>query len=160
MIWKIMKVYIDDMLVNILKASDHVTRLEETFGILREHRMMLNPSKCIFDVSSEKFLSFLVTKRRIEANPDQIQALFAMNSPRYIHKVQQLIGLVLQTLSREQMEYDIRIGFKVTNKEAKYEALHAGLRVTTELEVEFLDVYSDSQFVVNQVPGDYLAKDI
>ena len=36
----------------------------------------------------------------------------------------------------------------------------AGLRVTTKLEVESLDVYSDSQLVVNQVQGDYLAKDV
>ncbi|XP_057463832.1 uncharacterized protein LOC130753673 [Actinidia eriantha] len=35
-----------------------------------------------------------------------------------------------------------------------------GLRVTTELEVDFLDVFSDSQLVVNQVQGDYLAKDL
>ena len=43
-----MKVYIDDMLVKSLKEDDHVAHLEKTFGILRKHRMMLNPSKCIF----------------------------------------------------------------------------------------------------------------
>ena len=36
----------------------------------------------------------------------------------------------------------------------------ADLRVATELEVESLDVYSDSHLVVNQVQGDYLAKDL
>ena len=34
------------------------------------------------------------------------------------------------------------------------------LRVTNELEVESLDIYSDSQLVINQVQGDYLAKDL
>ena len=53
-------------------------------------------------------------------------------------------GLVLQTPSRDQMEYAIRIGFKATNNEAKYEAFLANLRVATELEVESLDVYNDS----------------
>ena len=53
---------------------------------------MLNPSKCIFGVSPGKFLGFLVTKREIEANPDQIQALLAMSLPRNIHEVQQLTG--------------------------------------------------------------------
>ena len=48
------------------------------------------------------------------------------------------------------MDYAIRIGFKVTNNEAKYEALLARLRVATELGVEFLDTFSDSQLVVNQ----------
>ena len=42
------------------------------------------------------------------------------------------------------MEYAIRIGFTATNNEAKYEALLAGLRITTELGVVSLDAYSDS----------------
>ena len=69
-----MEVYIDDMLVKTLKVANHIAHLEETFGILRRHRMMLNPSKCILGVSLGKFLGFLVTERGIEANPDQIQA--------------------------------------------------------------------------------------
>ncbi|GFZ07006.1 hypothetical protein Acr_18g0011760 [Actinidia rufa] len=68
-------------------------------------------------------------------------------------------GLVIQTPSGEQMEYAIRIGFKATNNEAEYEAFLAGLRVAAELGAQSLDVFSDSQLVVNQVQGDYLAKD-
>ncbi|GFY87150.1 hypothetical protein Acr_05g0007890 [Actinidia rufa] len=75
-----------------LHAQNHIAHLEEAFDILRRHRMMLNPSKCIFGVSSGKFLGFLVTKRGIEVNPDQIQALVAMQSPRNIREVQQLTG--------------------------------------------------------------------
>ncbi|GFS36358.1 hypothetical protein Acr_00g0045530 [Actinidia rufa] len=67
--------------------------------------------------------------------------------------------LVLQTLSGDQMEYAIRIGLKTTNNKAEYEALLADLRVATELRVDSLDVFSDSQLVVNQVQGDYLAKE-
>ena len=52
------------------------------------------------------------------------------------------------------MEYAILIGFKTTNNEVEYEALLAGFKVTTELELEFLDTYSDSQLMVNQVKGD------
>ena len=40
-------------------------------------------------------------------------------------------------------------GLKATNNEAKYEALLAGLGVATELELDSLDVFSDSQLVVN-----------
>ena len=82
------------MLVKSIKAANHIAHLEEAFDILRKHRMMLNPSKCIFGVSSEKFLGFLVTKRGIEANSDQIQALLNINSPRNIHEVQQLTGRI------------------------------------------------------------------
>ncbi|GFZ08896.1 hypothetical protein Acr_20g0007040 [Actinidia rufa] len=68
-------------------------------------------------------------------------------------------GLVLQTPTGDQIEYAIRIGFKATNNKAEYEALLVGLRVAIDLGVDFLDVFSDSQLVVNQLQGDYLAKD-
>ncbi|GFZ12709.1 hypothetical protein Acr_23g0010940 [Actinidia rufa] len=67
--------------------------------------------------------------------------------------------LVIQTPSDEQMEYAIRMGFKATNNEAEYEALLAVLRVAVELGAQSLEIFSDSQLVVNQVQGDYLAKD-
>ena len=38
--------------------------------------------------------------------------------------------------------------------------LLAGLGVATKLEVKPLEIYCDSQLVVNQVQGDYLAKDL
>ena len=68
-----MEVYIVDILVKSLKAANCIAHLEEVFGILQKHQMMQNPSKCIFGVSSRKFLEYLVTKQGIEANLDQIQ---------------------------------------------------------------------------------------
>ena len=94
LIGKTMEVYIDDMLVKSIKAANHIAHLEEAFGVLRKHRMMLNPSKCIFGVSLGKFIGFLVTKRGIKANPDQIRVLLSMSSPRNLHEVQQLTGRV------------------------------------------------------------------
>ena len=70
------------------------------------------------------------------------------------------VGLILQTHSGGQMEYAKHVGFKATNNEAKYEAFFAGLKDAVELGVESLDIFSDSQHVVNQVKGDYLAKDL
>ncbi|GFZ06762.1 hypothetical protein Acr_18g0009320 [Actinidia rufa] len=98
-IGKTMEVYIDDMLVKSFRSSDHIAHLKEAFSIFCRHRMMLNPFKCIFGVSSGKCLGFMVTKRGIEVNLDQIQALIAMSSPRNVRKVQQLIGRVT-TLNR------------------------------------------------------------
>ena len=90
MIGKTIEVYIDDMLVKSLRVANHITHLDEAFGILQKYHMILNPSKCILRVSLGKFLGFLVTKRWIKANPDQIQVLLVMNSPKNIHEVQQL----------------------------------------------------------------------
>ena len=44
-IGKNMEVYVDDMLVKSLKASNHVADLNEAFAVLRQNGMSLNPAK-------------------------------------------------------------------------------------------------------------------
>ena len=52
--------------------------------------MKLNPSKCVFGVASGKFLGFMVSQRGIEANPEKVQAIINMVSPRTVKEVQKL----------------------------------------------------------------------
>lgn len=56
--------------------------------------MKLNASKCSFGVHSGKFLGYLVSKRGIEANPDQIDAINRVQPPRTIRDVQKLTGML------------------------------------------------------------------
>ena len=70
-----MEVYIDDMLVKSAKAELHVAHLAESFLVLKNYNMKLNPTKCAFGVSVGKFLGFIVNNRGIEANPNKIKAL-------------------------------------------------------------------------------------
>ncbi|KAL5555160.1 hypothetical protein UlMin_037396 [Ulmus minor] len=93
-IGKTMEVYVDDMLVKSLKADEHINNLRESFEVLREYKMKLNPAKCDFGVTSGKFLGFMVNHRGIEANPAKIQALLNMESPRKVKEVQSLTGRV------------------------------------------------------------------
>ena len=90
----IMEVYIDDMLVKSTTAELHITHLSEAFQILRNYNMKLNPTKCAFGVSSEKFLGFIVNHRGIEANPDKIKVVLDMPSPSGIKEVQRLTGRI------------------------------------------------------------------
>ena len=89
-----MEVYVDDMLVKSLDEGSHLDDLQETFETLRRYKMKLNPSKCAFGVSSGKFLGFMVSQRRIEANPDKIQTILNMEPPKNIREVQSLTGRV------------------------------------------------------------------
>ena len=61
LIGKYVEVYIDDMLVKSKEFPDHIMHFQETFDLLRRHDMKLNPLKCAFEVSSSKFLGFMVT---------------------------------------------------------------------------------------------------
>ena len=56
-----MEVYVDDMLVKSKKEEDHLDDLKETFDTLKQYSMKLNPSKCVFGVSSGKFLGIMVS---------------------------------------------------------------------------------------------------
>jgi hypothetical protein len=86
------EVYVDDMLVKSKKDEDHLTDLKETFQALRRYNMKLNPAKCVFGVSSGKFLGFMVSQHRIEANPDKIKAILDMSPPKTVKEVQSLTG--------------------------------------------------------------------
>lgn len=67
-----MEVYIDEILVKSTKKGDHVSHLKAGFQLMREHKLKLNQGKCAFVVSSGKFLKHIVSKRGIEAYPEQL----------------------------------------------------------------------------------------
>ena len=57
-------------------------------------------------------------------------------------------GLILTSPEGIDIEYALRFGFHASNNEAEYEAVIAGLNLTHSLEVDQLEVCSDSQLVV------------
>ncbi|XP_027155690.1 uncharacterized protein LOC113780842 [Coffea eugenioides] len=84
--------YVDDILVKSLTTSAILSDVREVFGVLRDSRMKLNPKKCVFGVTSGKFLGYLVSHRGIEANPDKVKAIQDMSPPRNLREVQRLNG--------------------------------------------------------------------
>ncbi|XP_058211599.1 uncharacterized protein LOC131323773 [Rhododendron vialii] len=68
-------------------------------------------------------------------------------------------GVILVSPCRTLHESAISIEFLATNNETEYEALLAGLRSAVAMEISNLVVYCDSQLIVNQVLGDYEARD-
>ena len=84
----------DDMIVKIKVASDHLEDLREMFDRLRFYKMKLNPHKSIFGATSGKFLGYMVSRRGIEANPEKIKAILEMQPPSSVKDVQRLAGWV------------------------------------------------------------------
>jgi hypothetical protein len=93
------EVYVNDIVVKTKEGSTLLEDLALVFDRLRTTRMKLNPEKCVFGVSAEKLLGFLVSHRGIEANPANIKAIEAMRLPDCIKDVQKLTGC-LAALSR------------------------------------------------------------
>ena len=57
------------------------------------------------------------------------------------------------------MEKSFRLGFLVSNNEAEYEALLAGLRMSRQVGVDRVQLHYDSWLVVSQIMGEFETKD-
>ena len=68
------------------------------------------------------------------------------------------VGLILTSPEGIDIEYALRFGFQASNNEAEYEAIIAGLNLAHSMEVDQLEVCSDSQLVVKQIEDTYEAK--
>ena len=66
--------------------------------------------------------------------------------------------LILTSPEGIDIEYALRFGFQSSNNEAEYEAVIAGLNLSHSMEVDQLEVCTDSQLVVKQIEGTYEAK--
>ena len=68
------------------------------------------------------------------------------------------VGLILTSPEGIDIEYTLRFGFRASNNEAKYEAIIARLNLAHSMEVDWLEVCSDSQLVVKQIEDTSEAK--
>lgn len=62
----------DDMLVKSMKEGCQLDDLLVTFVTLCLYDMKLDSNKCVLGVSSGKFLSLMVLRQGVKANPDKI----------------------------------------------------------------------------------------
>jgi hypothetical protein len=86
--------YIDDEVVKSKKHGDLLDDLKETFDNLRKYKIMLNPKKCVFGVSSGKLLGYMVSSRGIDMNPKKVEAIEQLQSPRTRKEIQKLADMM------------------------------------------------------------------
>ncbi|XP_024032036.1 uncharacterized protein LOC112094694 [Morus notabilis] len=132
-IGKTMEVYVDDMLVKSRRSNDHVEDLRGMFDVLQKP-----------DASGRLLKwSIELSQFDIDYNPGQSLADF----------VTEFIGLPDEAEGHE-ITSAVRFEFPVSNNEAEYEVLLA-----EHLKVGAIDIFSDSQLIVNQVKGQYQTRD-
>jgi hypothetical protein len=96
---KNVEAYVDDVVVKTRNSNTLIADLEETLASLREYHWKLNPNKCVFGVPSGQLLSFIISHRGIEANPEKISTITSMKAPTCIKDVQKLTGC-MEALNR------------------------------------------------------------
>ncbi|KAK0578336.1 hypothetical protein LWI29_008770 [Acer saccharum] len=68
-------------------------------------------------------------------------------------------GVIVSTSEGDSVECALHFDFKATNNQAEYEALIAGLKISIVLGADEVEIFNDSQVVVNQVLDEYQARD-
>jgi hypothetical protein len=95
----LVEVYVDDIIVKINSHASLLDNLALVFDRLRATYTKLNLDKCVFGVTADKLLSFMVSHQGIKANPEEIKTIEAMRPPTHIKDVHKLTGC-LTVLSR------------------------------------------------------------
>ncbi|GJZ43145.1 reverse transcriptase domain-containing protein [Tanacetum coccineum] len=67
-------------------------------------------------------------------------------------------GFILIPPDDVKYSYVLHLNFSNSNNDAEYEALLAGLRISTEMQVKYIHAFVDSKLVASQVEGSYEAK--
>ncbi|KAL6323501.1 hypothetical protein AAG906_039076 [Vitis piasezkii] len=95
LIGRMIKVYIDNIVVKTKTRIEHARHLEEIFHLIRGYKMRLNSVKCTFRVNAGKFLGFMVTQRGIKVNPNQIKVVMKTSIPSCKNELQCLTSRLL-----------------------------------------------------------------
>jgi hypothetical protein len=76
------------------KRRDLLDDLKKTFNNLRKSKMMLNPKKCVFGISTGKLLGYMVSSRGIDANPKKVEAIDSLQPPRSRKEIQKQASMM------------------------------------------------------------------
>ena len=91
--WKIVLVYIDDLLVMSENFETHLKHLSLVFERLREANIKLNPLKCKFAAQKVLYLGHIVSKHGVEVDPTKTQLIENFPTPKTVKHVRSFLGL-------------------------------------------------------------------
>ena len=69
-----------------------MVNLKKLFERLRKFQLKLNSAKCTFGATSKKLLRFVVSKKKIEIDPDKVQTIQDLPRPRTQKEVRRFMG--------------------------------------------------------------------
>ncbi|KAI5314288.1 hypothetical protein L3X38_043464 [Prunus dulcis] len=94
MIGHSLEVYIDDVVIKSPEEGNHISSLKKAFLRMRQHKLKMNPKKCVFGVQAGNFLGFLVHQRGIEVDKNKAKSIMEALPPRNKKELQSLLGKI------------------------------------------------------------------
>ena len=93
LVFKIVLVYLDDILVYARDFEGHLHHLSVIFGRLRQLGLKLNPEKCRFGADSVNYLGHLISANGIATEEEKVRAVKEWKVPNTIRKLRAFLGL-------------------------------------------------------------------
>jgi hypothetical protein len=88
----ILEIYIDDIVVKLNSMDNHLADLCLALERMRWYGLKMNPLKCVFDVSTGKFLGFIIYEHGIEIDPMKIESINKVQPPQSKNDMQKFLG--------------------------------------------------------------------
>jgi transposase InsO family protein len=91
--FEICLVYLDDVIIFGSTPEQHLDRLGQVFGRLREANLKLKPSKCRLMQRTVSFLGHIVTQDGVAVDPSKIRDVVEWPVPQRLRDVRAFLGL-------------------------------------------------------------------
>ncbi|GKV16374.1 hypothetical protein SLEP1_g27025 [Rubroshorea leprosula] len=150
-------VYTDLPLRKILQKPELSGRLIGWSVELSEYDLKFQPRTTIKGQAIADFLVECISATKEEKAPEHPVWVLYVDGAASIEGSS--AGAVLVGPDGFKSEHALRFKFQATNNAAEYEALIYGLKLASELKVQSIQVFSDSQLVVGQVNGNCEVRD-
>ncbi|KAJ9512039.1 hypothetical protein QJQ45_004614 [Haematococcus lacustris] len=85
-------VYLDDILIYSRSEAEHLEHLRTVLGLLRQHQLYANLSKCAFFLPSMDFLGHIISADGIHPDPAKIRAMVEWPVPRNLNDLRSFLG--------------------------------------------------------------------
>ena len=91
--WSICLIYLDDVIIFSKNFDDHLRRMEEVFGRLREAGLKLKPQKCRFFQKEVTYLGHVVSENGVSTDPSKVSKILDWPIPRNLSELRSFLGL-------------------------------------------------------------------
>lgn len=87
--------YLDDIIIFSENEEEHARHVEQILEALEGNSLHLKPSKCVWGVQEVSFLGYTaVAGKGIRMSDDKIAKITELASPRNVHEVREVLGLI------------------------------------------------------------------
>ena len=86
--------FIDDILVTGADDEEHLCKLEEVLGRLRQHGIRVKSSKCSFLKNSVEYLGHRITNTGLQTSSKKVKAVQLAPKPKNVRELHSFLGLL------------------------------------------------------------------